>query len=102
VAAIVAVPVGRGNGWVPETGTSLYLAHAVVGGLLGAGAAILVITRWGQKLYGACATVGFVGVAVGAAGGALTAYHSQRALGMGLMLAGTLVATFAYGTAVGG
>jgi hypothetical protein len=102
IAALVVVPVGRPNGAVPTTGEGVYVVHAVVGMVLGLGAALLLLRHLGgARLYFTSALVGFLGVALGAVGGVLAVYKPERFLGIGLMLVGALAAGFAYLTPIG-
>lgn len=102
VVAIVTVPVSRPAGWLPHQGQLIYLGHAAVGMALGFGAIALV---GGTRRRGvACsrdvrlaATMGIVGIAVAGAGGLLCVEHGMaRLIGMGLMLAGTMIAALGY------
>jgi len=102
VVAIVTVPVSRPAGWLPHQGQLIYLGHAAVGLALGFGAVALVA---GTRRHGiACsrdvrlaATMGIVGIAVAGAGGLLCVEHgAARLIGMGLMLAGTMIAALGY------
>jgi hypothetical protein len=102
VAALVVVPVGRPDAWVPASGRDIYLAHAVVGGVLGIGAVVLFMTQArADRLSRNSAVVGLFAVGVGAAGGVLAVYHPERIVGMGLMLLGALVAGSAYLAPIG-
>jgi hypothetical protein len=96
VAALVLVPTNRPDEWIPGHGHVVYVAHAVVGGLLAIGALLILLraVREGSVLVGA--TVGLVGIALGAGGGMLTVSHPWRLGGIALMFAGTLVALFGF------
>src|SRR5580692_296494 len=97
VACLVLVPVGRPDQWLPAQSKDVYIAHAGLGGLLGIGAAAILLRALnGSKFVRLGARGGLVGVALGAGGGALTVSHSWRLTGMGLMFAGTLLAFLAY------
>jgi hypothetical protein len=97
VAALVVVPTNRPDGWIPVPGKGVYLAHAVVGGLLGIGAPLILLrTRRAESIVRLGATVGFVGLVLGAGGGLLTVWHPWRLAGIALMLAGTFVALSGY------
>jgi peptidoglycan/LPS O-acetylase OafA/YrhL len=97
VATLVLVPTDRPDRWIPAQGQAVYVAHAVIGGVLGLGA-LLVLLRAAREgssvLLGAA--VGSAGLLLGAAGGLLTVSHPWRFAGIALMLAGTLVALFGY------
>ena len=97
VACLVLVPVRRPDQWLPPQSRGLYVAHAVLGGLLGIGAlVILVAVHDGPRFVRLGAQVGLVGLLLAAGGGMLTVSHSWRLTGMGLMFAGALVAFFGY------
>ncbi len=97
VAALVLLPVGRPSGWLPARWVAIYLAHAILGLPLGAGAvALLARVRRSTRSSRLTGWIGGGGVAVAGAGGLLTAGHSLRVAGMALMLVGTLVAGFGY------
>lgn len=97
VVSLAMVPVGRPDGWLPLQGRAVYLAHAVVGGLLGIGALwVLGAVRRAERIVLLAAAGGLLGVALGAGGGILAVDHPSRGLGMALMLVGSLLAGFAY------
>lgn len=97
VAALLFVPVGRPSGWVPVQGRTLYLVHGCLGALLFLGAVVLfVLTMHADRISRIASVSGLIGIAFGAAGGALGSYHSARLAGMGLMLLGALIAGFGY------
>ena len=97
VACLVLVPIGRPDQWLPSQSKGAYIAHAVLGGLLGIGAlAIVLRSRHGPRFVRLGARAGMVGLALGGAGGALTVSHTWRLTGNGLMFAGALLAFFAY------
>ncbi len=97
VACLVLVPVRRPDQWLPPQSRGLYVAHAVLGGLMAIGAlAILVAVLDGPRFVRLGARVGLVGLLLAAGGGMLTVSHSWRLTGMGLMFAGALVAFFGY------
>jgi hypothetical protein len=96
IVALVAVPVHRPDGWVPEQGRAVYLIHAVLGGILTLVAMWLVTVAPRQRVVRAGIVIGLVGLALGAGGGVLAVYHPSRFAGLALMFAGTLVAFFGY------
>jgi hypothetical protein len=93
VASLVLVPTNRPGGWIPAQGKDVYLAHAVIGGLLGLGALLVLLraVRDGSIVF-LGAAIGSAGLVLGAGGGILTVSHSWRLAGIALMFAGTLVA----------
>lgn len=98
IAALLAVPYGRATAWVPAKGRAVYLPHAVLGALLGAGA-LYLLARYGsspQRIRRLAAKAGIAGIVLGAAGGFLAVDHSLRLAGMALMLLGGLVAAIGY------
>ena len=97
VACLVLVPVRRPDQWLPPQSRGLYVAHAVLGGLLAIGAlTILVAVLGGSRFVRLGAQVGLVGLSLGAAGGMLSVSHPWRLTGMGLMFVGSIVAFFGY------
>jgi hypothetical protein len=97
IGALVVVPYRRPATWLPAQGRLLYLAHAVLGGLLGLGAvAILAPARRAPRIARLGSVVGCAGVVTGAAGGLASVDHATRLLGVGLMFVGTAVAAFGY------
>ncbi len=96
VVALVLVPVGRPDGWLPERGEVAYLVHAGLGGVLTLTAMCLVLVAPRERIGHAGVVIGLAGLALGAGGGMLAAYHPSRFAGLVLMLVGTLVAFFGY------
>ena len=97
VACLVLVPVRRPDQWLPPQSRGVYVAHAVLGGLLAIGAlAILIAVLDGARFVRLGAQVGLVGLVLGAGGGMLSVSHPWRLTGMGLMFVGALVAFFGY------
>jgi hypothetical protein len=90
VLCLVLIPVRRPDQWLPPQSKGVYIAHAVLGGLLAIGAlAILMPALNGPKFVR-------LGGQIGLGGGMLSVVHSWRLTGIGLMFAGALVAFFAY------
>ncbi len=97
VACLVLVPIGRSDQWLPPQSRGVYIAHAVLGGLLTIGAlAILVAVLDGSRFVRLGAQMGLVGLMLGAGGGTLSVWHPWRLTGMGLMFVGGLLAFFGY------
>ncbi|MBW4029941.1 MAG: hypothetical protein HIU57_04585 [Acidobacteria bacterium] len=91
------VPFSRPNGYLPGEGEAISLVHALVGGFLGIGAtAIVLLAKRDDRLARIGSIGGFIGVVIGATGGAICYYQSLRLLGLGLMFVGASVAFFAY------
>ena len=97
VACLVLVPVRRPDQWLPPQSRGVYVAHAVLGGLLAIGAlAILIAVLDGARFVRLGAQVGLVGLVLGAGGGMLSVSHPWRLTGRALMFVGALVAFFGY------
>src|ERR1700733_497042 len=97
VACLVLVPVRRPDQWLPPQSRGVYVAHAVLGGLLAIGAlAILIAVLDGARFVRLGAQVGLVGLVLCAGGGRRSVSHPWRLTGMGLMFVGALVAFFGY------
>jgi len=97
IGTLVVVPYDRSSTWLPARGQLVYLAHAALGGVLGLGAvALLLVTRRARRVDRIGGTVGCIGVLVAAGGGVASVDHATRLVGVGLMLAGTVVAGFGY------
>jgi hypothetical protein len=96
IVALVVVPVHRSNGWVPGKGATIYLIHAVLGGILTLVAMWLVTVSPRERIVRAGIVIGLAGLVLGAAGGILAVYHASRLAGLALMFVGTLVAFFGY------
>jgi len=97
VACLVFLPVRRPDQWLPPQSKGVYIAHAVLGGLLAIGAvAILIAALDGTRFVRLGSQIGLVGLMIGAAGGMLSVSHPWRLTGMGLMFAGALLAFFGY------
>jgi hypothetical protein len=97
IACSALLPLRRPDQWLPAQSRGVYVAHAVLGGLLTIGA-LIILTRvlGGTKFARLGAQVGLGGLVLSAAGGMLTVSHSWRLTGMGLMFVGALVAFFGY------
>jgi hypothetical protein len=96
VAALVLVPVGRPDGWLPKDGEVAYLIHAGLGGVLVLAAVSLILVAPPQRIGRAGVLIGLGGLVVAAGGGMLAAYHPSRFAGLLLMLGGGLAAFFGY------
>jgi hypothetical protein len=97
IGALAVVPYDRPTVWLPAREHLLYLAHATVGGVLGVGAVGLFLAgRHAPRIARLATIIGVVGVLVGAGGGLASVDRPTRLLGVGLMLAGTVVAGFGY------
>jgi integral membrane protein len=96
--ALLSVPFSRPSGSLPSRGEGIYLAHAVVGLVVAAGAVAFVRRVRGlgriSRLVGWMA---FIGVALAGVGGLLTEAQSLvRFFGMSLMLVGGVLAGLSY------
>jgi hypothetical protein len=97
VAALIAVPYHRHTAVVPAHGRIIYLAHGVLGALIGLVAvAVIPRARRMERVVWVGAVTGLVGVGVAAAGGMLAIVQSTRLVGMGLMLLGAVTAEAGY------
>jgi len=97
IGTLVIVPYGRPDIWVPARGRLLYLTHAILGGLLGLGAVLLLLVApRAVRMARLGAIVGCAGVLLAAAGGFASVDRSTRLLGVGLMLVGVVVGGFGY------
>ncbi len=97
IGTLVVVPYDRSATWLPARGHLLYLVHAALGAVLGLGAvALFVAARRARRVARLGSTVGCVGVLIAAGGGVATVARPTRLLGVGLMLAGTVMAGFGY------
>ena len=95
--SIAFVPIGRPDGWIVNRGEALYLAHAILGGLLALGVvAMLVRVSHFDRRTWICTVVGGAGVFLSAVGGVMCVEHPLRLSGMSLMFLGSTVAFFAY------
>lgn len=97
IACLALLPVGRPDQWLPPQSKSVYIAHAVLGGLLTIGAlTVLVQALGGSKFARFGAQMGLSGLVLGSVGGMLSVWHSWRLAGVGLMFVGAFVAFFGY------
>jgi hypothetical protein len=100
LVGMLYVPLERPNGWIARKGEALYLAHALLGGVLGLGALALVVVVLRQehapRLDRIGAITGLCGVVLGAIGGIVCYSHSLRLLGLAVMFVGISVAFFGY------
>jgi hypothetical protein len=97
VACLALLPLRRPDKWLPPQSRGVYVAHAVLGGLLAVAAlAILIAVLDGSRFVRLGAKMGLVGLTLGAGGGMLSVWHPWRLTGMGLMFVGGLLAFFGY------
>ena len=97
LVSIVYVPFNRPDAWISVRGEALYLAHAILGGLLAIGVvAMLARTSRLNRRTWIAVVVGGSGVFLSAVGGVMCVEHGLRLLGMSLMFMGSTVAFFAY------
>ncbi len=97
VAAILALSFHRPSSLLPVRGRDLYLAHALLGLVVTAGAlALLGPARRLSRPAWVGALAGVIGIGVAGAGGLLAALQATRLLGMGLMLIGAVTAAGGY------
>ncbi len=97
VVCVVLVPIRRPDQWLPAQSKGVYVAHAVLGGLLAIGAlTILIAVLDGSRFERLGAQIGLVGLILAAGGGMLSVFHPWRLAGMGLMFAGAVLAFFGY------
>jgi hypothetical protein len=97
VACVVWVPAGRPDEWIPVQGRAVYVAHAVIGAILGIGALVsfLAAAREERTVF-LGSGVGLAGLLLAAGGGMLAVYHPWRLTGMALMFGGSFVALFGF------
>jgi hypothetical protein len=97
IVCLALLPLGRPDQWLPARSRGVYIAHAVLGGLLTI-SALTILTRvfGGSKFMRLGAQVGLGGLVLATAGGMLSVWHPWRLTGMGLMFVGALVAFFGY------
>jgi len=101
VVALLVVPIGRPDQWIPRTGRSVYLVHVGLGGLLVLGAGTLLAASWSAaRVLRLSALAGAAGILLGACGGMLAVVHAARLGGIALMFLGATLAVFGYVTPV--
>jgi hypothetical protein len=101
VVALLVVPIGRPDQWIPRTGRSVYLVHVGLGGLLVLGAGTLLAASWSAaRVLRLSALAGAAGILLGACGGMLAVVHAARLGGIVLMFLGSTLAVFGYVTPV--
>jgi hypothetical protein len=97
IGALVTVPTGRPSGWLPASGTTVYLVHATLGLPLALGAALFLARVLGStRILRLSGWIGATGVALAGVGGLLTAAHPLRLVGLAAMLLGPLIGVFGY------
>ena len=98
VVAMLSMPFGRPSGWLPARGQPIYLAHAILGLLVGfAAAALFARTLDSTRVERIAATLGLIGVAIAGIGGLLTVDQAfARFVGIALMIVGPVVAALGY------
>lgn len=97
MGTLLLVPYHRRTAIVPEHGRAIYLAHALVGVLLGiAAVALMPRARRLDRPAWLGAVTGLAGIAVAAAGGMLAVAQATRLIGMALMLLGSMAAEAGY------
>jgi hypothetical protein len=94
------VPLNRPTGWLAHKGETIYVVHSLLGAALGIGAFYVVLmaitTPYLVQVQRTAAIGGFLGVATGAIGGALSYEESLRLYAIALMFLGVAVAFFCY------
>jgi len=99
-AQLFFVPLNRPTGWLAYHGEAIYVVHSLFGVALGIGAlsvfAMAVTTGDLARVDRTSAIGGFIGVAVGAFGGALSYERSLRLFAIAFMSLGVAVAFFCY------
>ncbi len=97
VATLVVTPIGRPTAWIPDEGAVLYLAHALMGLPLAAGAVLLVVgVGESNRLQRLSGWIGAAGVTLAGIGGLLAVSHPLRLVGVACMLVGPAVAAFGF------
>jgi len=96
-ATTVLVPPSRPSGLIPDRWAAVYIVHALLGVVIGAGAVVFVArVRRTSRISKLSGWIGATGVALAGLGGLLTIAHSLRLVGMITMFLGTLLAGFGY------
>jgi hypothetical protein len=97
VAVLVSVPTARPSGWLPTTGQTVYLVHAILGiALTVCALAYLRRCHRSTRIMRLSGWLGGIGVAVAGVGGLLAVVHPLRLAGIAFMLTGPVVAAFGY------
>ena len=97
VACLLLIPVGRPDGWLPPQEKAVYVAHASLGTILGAGGLFtLFVAQHSGRIVRMGTQIGSAGLLLGASGGILAAFHPWRLTGIVLMLAGTFTALLGF------
>src|SRR5271166_805397 len=70
MVALVSVPTSRPSGWLPSSGTTIYLVHSILGLLIAVGAlTLLTRVRGSARTYRLSGLIGGIGVAIAGVGG---------------------------------
>jgi len=97
MVALVSVPTSRPSGWLPSSGTTIYLVHSILGLLIAVGAlTLLTRVRGSTRTYRLSGSIGGIGVAIAGVGGFLAVAHPLRLVGIAFMLIGPVIAVFGY------
>lgn len=97
IGTLLVVPYHRRTAFAPVHGRAIYIAHAVLGAVLGAAAvAIIPKARRLDRPIWLGAVTGLCGIGLGAVGGILAVAQATRLIGMGLMLLGSVGAEAGY------
>lgn len=100
VAQLFYVPLNRPTGWLPHHGEAIYVVHALLGAALGIGAlyvlARAVATADLVPVNRTAAIGGFIGLSIGAFGGALSYERSLRLFAIAFMFLGAAVTLVCY------
>lgn len=97
IGALFVMPFGRSSSWDPGAGRILYIPHALVGVLLGAGAVASIVAASGAtRVVRRTAGLGAGSLLLSGAGGMAAMVHGTRLVGMAAMFIGSAVAFTAY------
>jgi integral membrane protein len=98
IMALFSFSFSRPSGWLPAKGEAVYVAHAVFGLLVTAGAGVFLSrVLASSRTDRVAAWMGIIGVGLAGAGGLMTEPDSLlRFLGMALMFVGPMIAGFGY------